>query len=67
MTTARPEALLRHIRKLAGAEKTDPQSDRELLRRFATRRDEGAFTMMTEGALPYADANRLLLSKRIRS
>jgi len=30
-------------------------------------RDEGAFTMMTEGALPYADANRLLLSKRIRS
>ena len=25
-------------------------------------RDEGAFTMMTEGALPYADANRLLLS-----
>ncbi len=30
-------------------------------------RDEGAFTMMTEGPLPYADANRLLLSKRIRS
>jgi 2-methylisocitrate lyase-like PEP mutase family enzyme len=30
-------------------------------------REEGAFTMMTEGALPYADANRLFLSKRIRS
>jgi len=30
-------------------------------------RDEGAFTMMTEGALPYADVNRLFLSRRIRS
>jgi 2-methylisocitrate lyase-like PEP mutase family enzyme len=30
-------------------------------------REEGVFTMMTEGALPYADANRLVQSKRSRS
>ena len=29
-------------------------------------RDEGAFTMMTEGALTYADANRLVQPKRSR-
>jgi 2-methylisocitrate lyase-like PEP mutase family enzyme len=29
-------------------------------------RDEGSFTMMTEGALPYADANRLVQPKRGR-
>jgi len=30
-------------------------------------REEGVFTMMTEGALPYADANRLVQPKRSRS
>jgi 2-methylisocitrate lyase-like PEP mutase family enzyme len=30
-------------------------------------RDEGVFSMMTDGALPYADANRLVQSKRGRS
>jgi 2-methylisocitrate lyase-like PEP mutase family enzyme len=30
-------------------------------------RDEGAFTLMTEGALPYADANRLVQPKRSHS
>ena len=30
-------------------------------------REEGVFTMMTEGALPYADANRLAQPKRNRS
>jgi 2-methylisocitrate lyase-like PEP mutase family enzyme len=30
-------------------------------------RDEGVFTLMTEGALPYADANRLVQQKRTRS
>jgi 2-methylisocitrate lyase-like PEP mutase family enzyme len=30
-------------------------------------RGEGVFTMMTEGALPYADANRLVQPKRDRS
>jgi 2-methylisocitrate lyase-like PEP mutase family enzyme len=30
-------------------------------------REEGVFTMMTEGALPYADANRLVQPKRNRS
>jgi len=29
-------------------------------------RDEGDFTIMTEGALPYTDANRLFVSKRNR-
>ena len=29
-------------------------------------REEGVFTLMTEGALPYADANRLFTSKRNR-
>ena len=39
-----------------------------LLRRMAGQiRDEGVFTLMTEGALPYADANRLFASKRTRS
>jgi 2-methylisocitrate lyase-like PEP mutase family enzyme len=30
-------------------------------------RDEGVFTLMTEGALPYADANRLVQPKRGQS
>jgi 2-methylisocitrate lyase-like PEP mutase family enzyme len=30
-------------------------------------REEGVFTMMTEGALPYADANRLVQPRRSRS
>jgi 2-methylisocitrate lyase-like PEP mutase family enzyme len=30
-------------------------------------REEGVFTMMTEGAIPYADANRLVQPKRSRS
>jgi 2-methylisocitrate lyase-like PEP mutase family enzyme len=30
-------------------------------------REEGAFTLMTEGTLPYADANRLLQARRSRS
>ena len=30
-------------------------------------RDEGAFTMMTDGALPYADANRLVQPRNSRS
>ena len=30
-------------------------------------RDEGLFTLMTDGALPYADANQLVQSKRGRS
>jgi 2-methylisocitrate lyase-like PEP mutase family enzyme len=30
-------------------------------------RDEGVFTLMTEGTLPYADANRLVQPKRSRS
>lgn len=30
-------------------------------------REEGVFTLMTEGAVPYADANRLVLPKRTRS
>jgi 2-methylisocitrate lyase-like PEP mutase family enzyme len=30
-------------------------------------REEGVFTLMTEGALPYADANRLVQPKRSRS
>jgi len=30
-------------------------------------RDEGAFTMMTDGALPYADANRLVQRRNSRS
>ena len=30
-------------------------------------REEGVFTLMTEGAVPYADANRLVQPKRMRS
>jgi hypothetical protein len=30
-------------------------------------REEGVFTLMTEGAVPYADANRLVQTKRSRS
>jgi 2-methylisocitrate lyase-like PEP mutase family enzyme len=38
-----------------------------LLGRMARQlREEGVFTMMTEGALPYADANRLVQPKRSR-
>ena len=39
-----------------------------LLGRMARQlREEGVFTMMTEGAIPYADANRLVQPKRSRS
>jgi len=38
-----------------------------LARMAGQLRDEGVFTLMTEGALPYADANRLVQPKRTRS
>ena len=38
-----------------------------LARMAGQLRDEGVFSLMTEGALPYADANRLVQPKRIRS
>src|SRR5262245_22473753 len=45
MPTHHPSLLLRHLRKLA-APSDDTVSDRELLHRFAERRDEGAFTTL---------------------
>src|SRR5262249_46308398 len=42
--TARPQALLRHIRRLASA--PDPDTDAALLERFARLRDESAFASL---------------------
>jgi RNA polymerase sigma factor (sigma-70 family) len=41
-------AFLRHLRRLAARQETDPLSDRQLLDRFATRRDETAFAALVE-------------------
>jgi RNA polymerase sigma factor (sigma-70 family) len=45
MPTHHPSLLLRHLRKLA-TPSDDTVSDRELLHRFAERRDEGAFASL---------------------
>lgn len=48
MAVASFEPLLRHLRKLVGAENDGPRRDRELMRRFAVERDETAFTELVE-------------------
>jgi RNA polymerase sigma factor (sigma-70 family) len=46
MSDARSDVLLRHIRRLAGAQKNASLPDRELLEHFLTQRDETAFTTL---------------------
>jgi RNA polymerase sigma factor (sigma-70 family) len=46
MTTTPTKAVLRHIRGLIAAEHTGQMPDGELLERFATRREEAAFTAL---------------------
>jgi RNA polymerase sigma factor (sigma-70 family) len=46
MTTARSDALLRHVRKLAAPAQPGSASDGELLRRFAGRREQDAFAAL---------------------
>jgi RNA polymerase sigma factor (sigma-70 family) len=43
---ARPEQLLRHIRRLVPRPASDPASDAALLRRFVCQRDEDAFAAL---------------------
>src|SRR5438477_7305726 len=40
--------VLRHIRKLAGAHSADGLTDRQLLERFAARREEAAFATLVD-------------------
>src|SRR5437899_8253908 len=60
---AKPDNLvLRHIRRLAAVRASDSQSDRELLRRYATHRDEAAFTALVgrHGPMVLAVGRRVL-------
>src|SRR5947209_2886079 len=43
MANAQPDALLRHVRGLLGAQAADALTDQALLRRFAAADDEAAF------------------------
>src|SRR4051794_4648404 len=43
---ARPEQLVRHLRRLATLPATDPASDADLVRRFVRARDEEAFAAL---------------------
>jgi RNA polymerase sigma factor (sigma-70 family) len=63
MPTPHATLLLRHIRKLA-APPDDAVSDRELLHRFAQRRDEDAFAMLLRrhGAMVLRTCRRQLLT-----
>src|SRR5262245_48929086 len=62
MPTAQSDLLLRHVRRLAAP--APPPSDRELLRRFADRRDEDAFATLVgrHGPMVYRTAQRVLHS-----
>jgi RNA polymerase sigma factor (sigma-70 family) len=46
MTSPAPTVLLHHIRRLVGTHPDEQPSDRELLRRFAVRGDQDAFTTL---------------------
>jgi hypothetical protein len=61
MPTEHAALLLRHIRKMA-APPVDAVSDRELLRRFAERRDEEAFAVLIDrhGAMVLRVCRRVL-------
>src|SRR4051794_33095221 len=61
MPTRHPSLLLHHLRELAAAP-DDTASDRELLRRFAERRDEAAFAslMRRHGPMVLRVCRRLL-------
>jgi RNA polymerase sigma-70 factor (ECF subfamily) len=54
--------VLDYLRRIAGPASADGLSDRELLRRFAARRDEGAFAQLVwrHGALVWAVCLRVL-------
>jgi RNA polymerase sigma factor (sigma-70 family) len=62
MTTNRQPVILRVVRRLAVAAGDEPASDRELLHRFVTQRDEMAFTalMQRHGALVLGVGLRVL-------
>ena len=44
--TVTPANLLRHVRHLAAAHTVEQLTDRQLLERFRTRREEGAFALL---------------------
>jgi RNA polymerase sigma factor (sigma-70 family) len=62
MAIRQSDLILRHIRKLAGAETDAAVSDRELLSRFALRHDERAFETLVgrHGPMVFRVSNRLL-------
>jgi DNA-directed RNA polymerase specialized sigma24 family protein len=48
MPAVHPAVLLQHIRRLAGGPSAGELSDRDLLRLYTTRRDEGAFAALVQ-------------------
>jgi RNA polymerase sigma factor (sigma-70 family) len=62
MPATHPAVLLHHIRRLAGGPPAGELSDRELLRRYTARRDEGAFAALVQrhGAMVWRTCRRLL-------
>jgi RNA polymerase sigma-70 factor (ECF subfamily) len=62
MTSGQVPSVLRYLRQLVGQRSGDPVSDRHLLERFATRRDETAFATLLErhGPMVYGVCLRLL-------
>src|SRR5579883_563060 len=62
MSTSPTAALLRHLRQWARGCGDDPSSDRELLRRFATHRDEAAFAalVLRHGPMVLSVCRRIL-------
>ena len=62
MTTTQAGVVLQHIRKLAGANASGHLGDRQLLERFTTGREEGAFEalMKRHGSMVYGVCRRVL-------
>jgi RNA polymerase sigma factor (sigma-70 family) len=62
MSTSAATSVLRHVRKLAASDGTALVADRELLERFASRRDETAFASLVQrhGPLVLSVCRRVL-------
>ena len=48
MPTRPLEALVRHVRRIAGASEPDPIGDADLVARFTVRRDQAAFAEIVQ-------------------